>query len=68
MSWLSYLREQRAQKLLQIDTLETGTVQLSKTVGEVTTDITADELAKLKSEVAEIRGVFVEEGITLDAS
>ena len=67
MNWLTYLREQRAEKLARIDALETGTVQLSKTVDDLTTDITAEELARLKSEVAEIRRIFIEEGITPDA-
>lgn len=67
MGWLTYLREQRTRKLSQIDALETGTVQLSSTEGDVTTDITSAELAKLKSEVAEIRQVLIDEGITLDA-
>ena len=43
------------------------TVQLSKTVGDLTIDITAEELARLKSDVAAIRHVFVEQGIAPDA-
>ena len=67
MTWLDYLREQRAQKLGQIDALETGNVQLFETTEGVTREITAEELAKLKSEVAEIRQIFIEEGIAPDA-
>ena len=67
MNWLTYLREQRIEKLSRIDALETGTVQLSKTVGDLTIDITAEELARLKSDVAAIRHVFVEQGIAPDA-
>ena len=47
MNWLTYLREQRIEKLSRIDALETGTVQLSKTVGDLSIDITAEELARL---------------------
>lgn len=67
MTWLDYLREQRAQKLGQIDALETGNVQLFETTEGITRETTAEQLAKLKSDVAEIRQVFIEEGIAPDA-
>jgi hypothetical protein len=67
MSWSDYLREQRTQKLAQIDALETGNVQLFETTEGVTKDTTAEQLAKLKSDVAEIRQIFIEEGIAIEA-
>lgn len=42
MNWLDYLHEQRAQKLGQIDALETGNVQLFETTEGVTRETTAD--------------------------
>jgi hypothetical protein len=66
MSWLDYLREQRTQKLEQIDALETGNVQLFETTEGVTREITNEQLVKLKTDVAEIRHIFVEEGISFD--
>lgn len=67
MSWLEYLREQRAQKLGQIDALEAGNVQLFETTEGVTRETTAEQLATLKSDVAEIRKILIEEGIPIDA-
>jgi hypothetical protein len=63
MRWFDYLQEQRTQKLRQIERLETGTVELSATTGGLASDITAEELTKLKSEVAQIRQVFIDEGV-----
>ena len=63
MSWLEYLKDQRAEKLRQIDALETGKVQLFEAVDGVTRETTAERLAKLKSDVVEIRRIFIEEGI-----
>jgi hypothetical protein len=63
MRWLEYLAEQRALKLRQIERLETGDTELSAATGGVTSDITAEELTRLKSEVAQIRQVFIDEGI-----
>lgn len=65
MNWLDYLHEQRAEKLGQIDALETGNVQLFETNEGVTRETTAEQLAKLKSDVAEIRQILVEEGIDI---
>ena len=67
MSWLEYLREQRARKLGQIDALEAGNVQLFETTEGVTRETTAEQLANLKSDVAEIRKILIEEGIPIDA-
>ena len=67
MSGLEYLREQRARKLGQIDALETGNVQLFETTEGVTRETTAEQLANLKSDVAEIRKILIEEGIPIDA-
>ena len=67
MTWLGYLREQRAQKLEQIDAIETGNVQLFEATERITRETTAEQLAKLKSDVAAIRQVFIEEGIAPDA-
>ena len=67
MTWLDYLREKRAQKLGQIDVLETGDVQLFEAIAGVTREITAEQLATLKSDVAEIRQIFIEEKISSDA-
>ena len=66
MRWFDYLEERKAEKLRQIDRLETGEVELSATFRGVASDITADELSKLKSEVAQIRQVFLDEGMTPD--
>jgi hypothetical protein len=63
MRWLDYLQEQQAQKLRQIDRLETGNLELSATTGGLASDITAKELARLKSEVAAIRQVFIDDGV-----
>lgn len=67
MTWLDYLLEQRAQKLGQIDALETGNVQLFELTDGVTSEVTGEQLVKLKSDVAEIRQVFIDEGIAPDA-
>lgn len=63
MRWFDYLQEQQAQKLRQIERLETGTVELSATDSGETRDITAEQLANLKAEVAQIRQVFIDEGV-----
>lgn len=63
MRWFEYLQEQRVEKLKQIERLETGNLELSETTGGVASDTTADELGKLKSEVAQIRQVFLDEGM-----
>jgi hypothetical protein len=67
MRWFDYLEERKAEKLRQIDRLETGEVELSATISGVASDITAEELSKLKSEVAQIRQVILDEGMTPDA-
>lgn len=51
----------------QIDVLETGNVQLFEAIDGVTREITAKQLATLKSDVAEIRQIFMEEKISSDA-
>ena len=66
MTLLRYAREQRAQKLARIEALETGDLQLFETMEGITTETTAEQLAKLKSEVAEIRQVLIDEGIAVD--
>ena len=63
MKWLEYLHDQRAEKMRQIDALETGKVQLFEAVDGVTRETTAERLTKLKSDVAEIRRIFIEEGV-----
>lgn len=63
MTWLDYLLEQRAQTLERIDALETGNIQLFEAIEGDAREITADQLAKLKSDVAAIRQVFIDEGI-----
>lgn len=67
MRWFDYLREQQADKLRQIDQLETGNVELTSTISGVARDITADRLAQLKSDVAQMRQVFLDEGMPPDA-
>lgn len=67
MTWLDYMREQRSLKLGQIDALETGCVQLFEATEGVTRETTAEQLARLKSDVAEIRQIFIEEGIASDS-
>ena len=67
MRSFDYLEERKAEKLRQIDRLETGEVELSATISGVASDITAEELSKLKSEVAQIRQVILDEGMTPDA-
>ena len=67
MNWLEYLKDQRAEKMRQIDALETGKVQLFEAIDGVTRETTAEQLAKLKSDVAEIRRIFIEEGIPTEA-
>jgi hypothetical protein len=66
MRWFEYLQEQRAEKLGQIDRLETGNLELSAATNGEVSDITAAQLAKLKAEVAQIRQVFIDEGMTID--
>ena len=66
MRWFDYLQEQRAEKLGQIDRLETGNLKLSAATNGEVSDITAAQLAKLKAEVAQIRQVFIDEGMTID--
>lgn len=66
MRWFDYLQEQRAEKLGQIDRLETGNLELSAATNGEVSDITAAQLAKLKAEVAQIRQVFIDEGMTID--
>lgn len=66
MTLLDYLREQRAQKLVRIEALETGELQLFETMEGVTTETTSEQLAKLKSDVAEIRQVLIDEGFAVD--
>ena len=67
MRWFDYLREQRVEKLRQIDRLEAGNMELSASIGGVARDITAEQLRQLKSDVAQIRQVFIDEGMELDA-
>jgi hypothetical protein len=63
MRWFDYLQEQRADKLRQIDQLESGQVELSATTRGAASDITGEQLHKLKSDVAKIRQVFIDEGL-----
>ena len=63
MTWLDYLLEQRAQTLERIDTLEAGKIQLFEAIEGDSREITAEQLAELKSDVAAIRQVFIDEGI-----
>ncbi len=67
MRWFDYLRDLRVEKLNQIDGLEAGNMELSASIGGVAHDITAERLQKLKSEVAQIRQVFIDEGMEPDA-
>lgn len=64
MKWLEYLHDQRAEKMRQIDALETGKVQLFEAIDGVSRETTAEQLAKLKSDVAEIRQIFIQEGVS----
>ena len=61
--WFDYLQEQRTQKLREIGRLETGKVELSATSSGETRDITSEQLTNLKSDVAQIRQVFIDEGV-----
>lgn len=63
MRWFDYLQEQRADKLRQIDQLETGDVELSATTRGESSDITGEQLRQLKTDVAKIRQVFIDEGL-----
>jgi hypothetical protein len=67
MSWLEYLKHERANKLSQAVTLASGKVQLHMTTNGVKRDITQQQLEKLEADIAEIEQILIEEGVPFDA-
>jgi hypothetical protein len=67
MSWVEYLKHDRANKLSQAVSLAAGKVRLHVTTKGVQKDITQQQLEKLEAEIAEIEQILIDEGVPFDA-
>jgi hypothetical protein len=60
--WLNYLAQERADKLNRLDVLTSRCARLHMTADGVTRDITDEQIAKLREDIAEIEEILREEG------
>ena len=67
MTWLEYLRKERADKLKRIEALGRDGIELSIMEAGVRRDITEEQIDKLKADVAEIEEILREEGIAFNS-